>query len=47
MIVILSAGNAFERLQHFVNPVIDQTFPKDLLQLGLHLKVLEASVHGY
>lgn len=26
---------------------LDQTFPKDLLQLGLHLKVLEASVHGY
>lgn len=26
---------------------LDQTFPKDLLQLGLHLKVLEASMHRY
>lgn len=25
----------------------DQTFSKDLFQLGLHLKVLEASVHRY
>lgn len=26
---------------------LDQTFSKDLFQLGLHLKVLEASVHRY
>lgn len=26
---------------------LDQAFPKDLFQLGLHLKVLDASVHGY
>lgn len=26
---------------------LDQTFPKDLFQLRLHLKVLEASVHRY
>lgn len=26
---------------------LDQAFPKHLLQLGLHLKALEASVHGY
>lgn len=26
---------------------LDQTFPKDLFQLGLHLKVLEASMHRY
>lgn len=26
---------------------LDQAFPEHLLQLGLHLKALEASMHGY
>lgn len=26
---------------------LDQAFPEDLLQLGLHLKVLKAPMHGY
>lgn len=26
---------------------LDQTFPKHLLQLGLHLEALEASMHRY
>ena len=26
---------------------LDQAFPEDLFQLGLHLKVLKAPMHGY